>query len=145
MLPRGMIGCTPVVLWQLHPIYCSKIMKTWPFFFNVLKFLNFCYNINQPDKTDKNSNRLWNEISVCFAEKHPCWIFQPFWTFNCWHCESFPSDMFLRHTFWYQNFEPSDTNSYTNCSTDNDNEKSHCMCRRSSPLQVYLITHIQQL
>ena len=132
MLPRGMIGCIPIVLWQLHSIFCSKIMKTWPFF-SCSEISKFCYNINQPDKADKNYKRVWNKISVWYAEKHPCCILQPYRTFNCWRFESFPSDMFLRYTLWYKNFELSDMNSYTNSSTDNDNEKSHCMCRRCRP------------
>jgi hypothetical protein len=33
-------------------------------FSHILRFLHFCYNINQPDKTNKNYDRLWKIRSL---------------------------------------------------------------------------------
>ena len=57
---------------------------------HILKFLNFCYSINQPDKTVKNYNRLRNEVSVRYAEKHLCQTLRPLCIFTCLQCVSFP-------------------------------------------------------
>jgi hypothetical protein len=55
--------------WSTLEHFCrtfySNMMKCDRFFFNILRFLHFCDNMNQPDKTDNNYDRLWKIISFC--------------------------------------------------------------------------------